>query len=285
MPALRRSVLYLPASNPRALVKARELPADVLVFDLEDAVAPDQKVAAREQLRSALALGGYGERELVVRVNGRGTPWHADDVSAVLGSAAHALCLPKVESAEEVRVVAALVERAGAGQALWAMAETPRGVLAIGAIAASHPLLQVIMLGTSDLVRDLRARHTPNREAVWYALSHCVMAARAHGLDVIDGVHLDLADDAGLAAACEQGRTLGFDGKSLIHPGQIAAANAAFSPSPRELERAARMIQAWEAAQALGQAVLVLDGKLVENLHVEEAGRLLRLQAAIERRS
>lgn len=285
MSALRRSVLYLPASNSRALEKARELPADVLVFDLEDAVAPDRKVVARGLLLEALASGGYGERELVVRVNGRDTPWHEDDVRAVLGSAAHALCLPKVEAAGEVCQVAAALELAGSGLALWAMAETPRGILRIGEIAASDPRLRVIMLGTSDLVRDLRARHTAQREAVWFALSQCVLAARAHGLDVIDGVHLDLTDAAGLVAACEQGRNLGFDGKSLIHPSQIGAANAAFGPSPQEVALARRTIEAWEHTRDQGQGVLVLDGRLVEHLHVEEAARLLRLQAAIERRS
>ena len=279
----RRSVLYLPASNARALAKARELPADVLVFDLEDAVAPERKEPAREQLLEALAQGGYGQRELVIRTNAAGTPWFDGDVEAVAASPAHALCLPKVEGAEELASVARRLEelRPGNGIALWSMAETPAGVFNIREIAAGSEKLEVIMMGTSDLSRELRARHTPGREALCFALSHCVLAARERGLDIIDGVHLDLADTEGHAEACRQGRDLGFDGKSLIHPAQIAAANVAFSPSPEEQEQARAMITAWAEAEAEGRGVLVLNGKLVENLHIEEARRTLAVAEAI----
>ena len=287
MSALRRSVLYMPASNPRALCKARELPADVLVFDLEDAVAPDQKEAARERLLEALAEGGYGSRELVVRVNARASPWFDADVAAVAGSAAHALCLPKVEQPADVLAVMERLQGAGAGAhlGLWVMAETPRGVFNIRQIAASHSRIQVIMLGTSDLTVELRARHTPGREPLLFALSQCIMAARESGIDVIDGVHLELGDPHGLARACTEGRELGFDGKSLIHPQQIAAANAAFSPGGEELLLARQIVEAWDSVVAEGRGVLVLKGKLIENLHVEQALRLLQLQGVIDRRN
>lgn len=279
----RRSVLYLPASNARALVKARELPADVLVFDLEDAVAPERKAPAREQLRDALAQGGYGQRELVVRINAETTPWFDADVEAVAASPAHALCLPKVERAEQLDTVARRLEqnRPGNAIALWSMAETPAGVFNVREIAARTEALEVIMMGTSDLSRELRARHTPGREALLFSLSHCVLAARECGLDIIDGVHLDLADREGHAEACRQGRDLGFDGKSLIHPAQLAAANAAFSPSLEEQDEARAMIAAWTEAEAEGRGVLVLNGKLVENLHIEEARRTLAVAEAI----
>jgi citrate lyase subunit beta/citryl-CoA lyase len=279
----RRSVLYLPASNARALVKARQLPADVLVFDLEDAVAPASKVRAREQLLVALEEGGYGHRELVVRVNARGTEWHEADLEAVAHSRAHALCLPKVEQAEDLTDTAWRLEQLASDRVftLWSMVETPTGVFNIRDIVTKSVGLEVIMMGTSDLTHELRARHTPGREPLLYALSHCVQAAREFGVDIIDGVHLDLADSVGCERACEQGRDLGFDGKSLIHPSQIAAANAAFSPSSEELDEARGMLEAWREAQASGQGVLVFRGKLVEHLHVDEARRMLALAEAI----
>lgn len=279
----RRSVLYMPGANARALDKARGLPADCLILDLEDAVAPAAKALAREQLATALREGGYGRREIVVRVNGLNTPWGRDDIAAVAKLGADAILFPKIESGAQVCEAVAALDAAGApaGLPVWIMAETPRAVQSIDAIAAAHPRLGAIVVGTSDLAKDLRVRHTPGRAGLLPSLALCVLAARAHGLDIIDGVHLDLNDDTGLAAACEQGRDLGFDGKSLIHPRQIAAANTAFAPAAEDMERARRIIDAWEAAQRDGQGVVLVDGRLVENLHVDEAYRTLSLNEAI----
>jgi len=281
-PRLRRSALYMPGSNVRALEKARALPADVLILDLEDAVAPDAKEAARARVVEALAAGGYGRRELAVRVNARSTPWGADDLAAVARSGAHAAVLPKVETPAQVREAADMLAAAGAPPdlALWAMVETPRGVLAADAVAGAHPRLACLVMGTSDLVKDLRARHVPGRAPLLHALSAVVLAARAHGLAVLDGVHLDLDDESGLAAACRQGADLGFDGKTLIHPRQIAAANTAFAPTAEEVAAARRIVDAHAAAAARGEGVTVADGRLVEALHVEEAMRTLALAEA-----
>jgi citrate lyase subunit beta/citryl-CoA lyase len=281
-PRLRRSALYMPGSNARALEKARTLPADALILDLEDAVAPDAKAAARGRVLGALAAGGYGRRELAVRANALSTPWGADDLAALARSGAHAVVLPKVEAGAEVRAAAALLDAAGAPPdlALWAMVETPRGVLAAAEIAGSHRRLACLVAGTSDLAKDLRARHVPGRAPLLHALSAVVLAARAHGLAALDGVHLDLDDDAGLAAACRQGAELGFDGKTLIHPRQIAAANAAFAPTAEEAAAARRVADAHAAAAARGEAVTVVDGRLVEALHVEDALRTLALADA-----
>lgn len=279
----RRSVLYMPGANARALDKARTLDADALILDLEDAVAPDAKAQARAQVAAALREGGYGRRECIVRVNALDTPWGADDVRAIAQAGAHAVLLPKVESADQLAVLAQALDAAGAPAdlPLWAMAETPLGFLRLDAIAGGHPRLAAIVVGTSDLVKDLHARHTPSRTETLLARSLAVMAARAHGLAVLDGVHLDLNDDTGLQDACRQGRDQGFDGKTLIHPRQIAAANAAFAPTPEELDSARKRLEAWRAAQAEGKGVAVVDGALVENLHAQEAERVLALAAAI----
>lgn len=279
----RRSCLFMPGANARALEKARRLPADVVIMDLEDAVAPDAKAVARESVGAALGAGGYGGRERVVRINARGTLWHDDDLAAVATMDVDAVCLPKVESADTVVAVVRRLEALGAPAQLrlWAMAETPRGVLAIESIAASHPRLAVLLMGTSDLARELRAEHTPERAAFNYALGRCVMAARATGLDIVDGVHLDLADSDGLRSVCRQAKVMGFDGKSLIHPAQIAVANEVFAPSEDELEVARRVIQAFDAAISEGSGVAVVDSRLVENLHVEIARRQLALADSI----
>ena len=281
----RRSALYMPGSNPRALEKARELPADVLILDLEDAVAPERKAEARAQVITAIAAGGYGERELLVRCNALDTPWGADDLRAMAHSGAHGLVLSKVNSAADVQAAARLLDEAGApGEpVLWIMAETARCILDIDAVAGAHRRLRGILMGTSDLARECRIRHTPGRAGFIPTLGLCVLAARAHGLEILDGVHLDLDDDEGLARQCEQGRDLGFDGKTLIHPKQLAAANAAFAPSPESLVRARRIIDAWQQASAGGKAVVVVDGRLVENLHVQEAERDLELAEGIGR--
>jgi len=280
----RRSVLYMPGANARALDKARTLDADVLILDLEDAVAPDAKAQARGQVAAALREGGYGRRECIVRVNALDTPWGLDDVRAIAQAGADAVLLPKVETPAQLAALAQALDAAGAPAdlPLWAMAETPLGFLRLDAIAGGHPRLAAIVVGTSDLVKDLHARHTPSRNETLLARSLAVMAARAHGLAVLDGVHLDLNDDAGLQDTCRQGRDQGFDGKTLIHPRQIAAANAAFAPTPEELDTARKRLDAWQAAQAEGKGVAVVDGALVENLHASEAERVLALAAAIQ---
>ena len=272
----------MPGANVRALEKARELPADALILDLEDAVAPDAKTAARANIAAALQAGGYGQRERVVRINHQSTPWGADDLAAFAGIALDAIALPKVESASEVQQVAECMQALGYPDevALWAMIETPRGVLAATAIAAAHPRLRVLVMGTSDLAKDLRVPHTPDRIGFVTSLSLCVLAARAQGIEILDGVHLNLEDEAGFRAACIQGRELGFDGKTLIHPKQIAAANDVFSPSAQDIARSRDIIAAWREAEAAGLGVVVLDGRLVENLHVDEARRTLALAGA-----
>jgi citrate lyase subunit beta/citryl-CoA lyase len=276
----------MPGSNARALEKARALDADGLILDLEDAVAPGAKGEARRLVLAALAHGGYGFRETVVRVNGPATAWGAEDLSAAGRSGADAVLLPKVESAAEVRAAEAALDAAGAPASLrlWCMIETPRGVLALPEIAAATPRLACLVAGTSDLVKDLRARHTPGRAEVLASLSLLVLAARANGLAALDGVHLDLADDAGFEAACRQGRDLGFDGKTLIHPRTIDAANRAFAPLAGDVAAARAVIEAHAAAERAGSGVAVLDGRLVEALHVEEARRTLALAEAISAR-
>ena len=279
----RRSVLYMPGSNSRAMEKSKLIPADVLVLDLEDAVAPDQKEAARTNILAALREGGYGRRELVVRINGLDTAWGDADLRAAATSGAHAICVPKVESAEQVQDIAARMQRYGAPaeQGLWVMAETPRGILNAQQIAGAHPRLSLLMLGTSDLAKDLRIPHRPDRIGFITSLSLCVLAARANGIDVLDGVHLNINDPEGLRAACEQGRALGFDGKTLIHPSQVEIANEVFGPDQSAVDHAHRVIAAWEGAKKQGMGVAVLDGKLVENLHAAEARRVLLIAEAI----
>ncbi|HUZ64790.1 MAG TPA: CoA ester lyase [Acetobacteraceae bacterium] len=279
----RRSVLYMPGSNARALEKAKTLPADALIFDLEDAVAPDAKAEARARVCAAAREGGYGLREIVIRANGLATPWGYADLSAIAISGAAAVLLPKVESAQQVRDAVAVIEAAGAPEtmAVWCMMETPRGALKAAEIAESHPRLAALVMGTSDLAKDLHAAHTPERLPFLTALGLCLLAARANGLAILDGVHLDLADDAGFEAACRQGLELGFDGKTLIHPKTIDTANRVFAPSEAEIDWSRRIIAAHEAAAAEGKGVVLVDGKLIENLHVAAARRLVAMAAAI----
>jgi citrate lyase subunit beta/citryl-CoA lyase len=283
----RRSVLYVPGSNRRALEKARAVAADALILDLEDAVAPSAKEEARRAVGEAIAAGGFGHRELALRVNGPSTPWGAEDLAFAARAGADAVVLPKVERPEEVRAADAALAAAGAPEslALWCMIETPRGVLAAAAIAAASARLACLVAGTSDLVKDLRARHTPGRAEVLVALGTVLLAARASGLAALDGVHLDLADDAGFEAACRQGRDLGFDGKTLIHPRTIEAANRTFAPAEAELAEAREIIAAHARAAAAAQGVVVVGGRLVEALHVEAAHRLVALAEAIAARS
>ena len=282
-PRPRRSALYMPGANTRALEKARGLPADVLILDLEDAVAPDAKAQARANVAAALAQGGYGKRELVLRVNGLATPWGHADLTAAAAMALDAVLLPKVESADAVRQAEAVLAAAGAPAhlALWCMMETPLGMLHAEAIAAASPRVACLVMGTSDLAKDLHARHTRDRLPMLTSLGLCLLAARAYGLAILDGVHLDLADDEGFAASCAQGRDLGFDGKTLIHPKTLAAANAAFAPAPEEVAWSRRIIAAHAEAEAAGKGVVLVDGRLIENLHVDGARRTVALAEQI----
>lgn len=280
----RRSVLFMPGSNARAMEKARSLPADVVILDLEDAVAPDAKEPARAQVVAAVRAGGYGRREVVVRVNGLGTPWGAADLAGAATAGADAVLLPKVESGQSVADALRVLDGHGGPAALdvWCMVETPRGVLHAAAIASAGPRVAALVMGTSDLTKDLHARHTRDRVPLLASLSLCVLAARAAGVAALDGVHLDLDDDAGFEAACRQAADLGFDGKTLIHPTQIATANAVFAPAPEDVAWARRVIAAHAEAVAHGRGVVLLDGRLIENLHVEEARRVVALADAIE---
>jgi len=279
----RRSVLYMPGANTRALEKAKSLPADSLILDLEDAVAPDAKAQARENIRTALDTG-FGHREAVVRINGLNTQWGLDDLKAFADTKADAILLPKVESASQIQKVASLLKQFNPANTMkiWAMIETPLAIFHLPEIASSHPMLEALVLGTSDLVKDLHARHTPSRVETQTALSLSVLAARAHQLCVLDGVHLTLEDEEGLKQSCVQGRDMGFDGKTLIHPSQIAFANEIFGPSSEEIEEAKQRINAYDAAISSGAGIVLLNGKLVEELHIQDAKRILALADAIE---
>ncbi|MGQ3298271.1 HpcH/HpaI aldolase/citrate lyase family protein [Reyranella sp.] len=280
----RRSVLYMPGANTRALEKARTLPADALIFDLEDAVAPDAKEAARANVVAAAQSRGYGKREIAIRCNGLATPWGAADITAIAKSGADAVVVPKVESAAEVASVIGLLDAAGAPEsmAVWAMMETPKGILRAEEVAGAHPRLTLFIMGTNDLVKDMRARHTPMRLPMITALGLGMLAARAHGLTILDGVYNDIQDAEGFRAVCQQGLEMGFDGKTLIHPTQVEPCNEVFAPSAAELEMAAKIVTAFKAAQAEGKGVVTVDGRMIENLHVDQAERALALATAIK---
>jgi len=272
-----RSVLYIPGSKPRALDKARGLPVDAIIFDLEDAVSADEKENARDTLKAALAEGGYGARVKIVRINGLDTGWGADDARAVRDMDVDAVLLPKVGSAADLD---ALAEITGA-LPIWAMMETPRGMLNAAEIAA-HPRLAGMVMGTNDLAKELQTRFRPDRLPMMAGLGLCLLAAKAEGLVIVDGVYNAFKDDEGLAVECAQGRDMGFDGKTLIHPAQVAVTNAAFAPSEEEIDLARRQIAAFEETEASGQGVAVVDGKIVENLHVVTAREILAKAEAIE---
>jgi citrate lyase subunit beta/citryl-CoA lyase len=280
----RRSVLYMPGANTRALEKARTLPADALIFDLEDAVAPEAKEAARTNVVLAAESKAYGKREIAIRCNGLGTPWGEADIEAIAKSGADAILVPKVESAAQVTHVMSLLDTAGAptDMAVWAMMETPKGILRAEEIAGAHPRLGLFVMGTNDLVKDMRARHTPMRLPMITALGIGMLAARAHGLAILDGVYNDIQDAAGFRAVCQQGLEMGFDGKTLIHPSQVEPCNEVFAPSAAELEMAGKIVAAFKAAQAEGKGVATVDGRMIENLHVEQAERALALASAIK---
>jgi citrate lyase subunit beta / citryl-CoA lyase len=280
----RRSVLYMPGHNERALEKATTLPVDGLILDLEDAVAPDHKAAARDSACAAAASGRYGGREVAIRVNGTGTQWHDDDLAAACAAGPDGIVVPKVDSADEVRSLVAALERHGAPERtrLWAMVETPEAVLAAGEIASASARLAVLVMGTNDLVKELGARHVPGREPLLTALSLTLLAARRSGVVVLDGVYNDVTDLDGFEAECRQGRDLGFDGKTLIHPGQVGPCNAAFAPSADEVQEAYEIVATWEAGQGTG--VVTHRGKMVENLHVEIARTVIATDEAIRNR-
>ncbi len=279
----RRSALYLPGNNARALEKGKTLPADVLIFDLEDAVGPDAKADSRTKVCDAVASGSYSPREVVVRINGLGTDWHDDDLAAVAASPAHGVLVPKVETGDQVRALAATLERLDAPESLqlWVMIETPRSFLKADEIASASQRLAALVVGTNDLVNDLHALHVPGRAPVLPALAMAVLGARAAGKVVLDGVFNDITDAGGFRADARQGREMGFDGKTLIHPSQIAPANELFGPSPDELADARKIVAAYERAQAAGNSVITVDGRMIESLHVRNAERILGLAERI----
>ena len=261
-----RSVLYIPGSKERALEKATTLAADAIIFDLEDAVAIEEKPRARELLAQTLASKDYGKRARIVRINGLDTAWGREDIAAFVGAKIEAILIPKVNSAADVEAVAALIPEVD----LWAMMETPLGMLNAAEIAA-HPRLKGMVMGTNDLAKDLGTRFRQDRLPMMAGLGLCLLAARAHGVTIVDGVYNAFKDAEGLRFECEQGRDMGFDGKTLIHPDQLEIANEAFAPSEAEIDLARRQIAAFEAAEAAGQGVAVVDGKIVENLHIVTA--------------
>ena len=280
----RRSVLYMPGNNERALEKAKSLPVDALILDLEDAVGPDHKATARKNACAAAASGAYGSREVTVRVNGSSTEWHDDDLAAACAAGPDGIVVPKVDSADEVRSLVEAMKRHRAPERtrLWAMVETPEAVLAVGEIASAAPRLAVLVMGTNDLVKELGARHVPSRAPLLTALSLSVLAARRSGVAILDGVYNDVTDADGLEAECRQGRDLGFDGKTLIHPGQVDPCNRVFAPSEDEVADARELLAAWDAGSGAG--VVTHRGRMVENLHVETARRLIATDEAIRAR-
>ncbi len=279
---LRRSCLFMPAANERALAKATTLDCDAVLFDLEDAVAPEAKPIARERVTAALARHDYGRRERILRVNALDTPWGFEDLQLAARLPIDAVLLPKVEAPRQLRDAATALEGAGrGGLPLWVMIETPRGVLNADRIMAAAPAPAVLVIGTNDLGRELRLPPDAGREAFAWTFGHCVMAARAHGADVLDGVHNRIGDPEGLAAACQQARALGFDGKTLIHPGQIEIANAVFSPTAEELQEARALLAAWDEAQRAGVGVVTFRDRMIEALHANAARRVLELHGNI----
>jgi citrate lyase subunit beta/citryl-CoA lyase len=279
----RRSVLYMPGANERALEKAKDIPADALILDLEDAVAPDAKPEARERVCAAVAGGGYGNRELIIRANGLGTEWHDEDLAAAAKAGPDAVLVPKVNSAAEVHAIEAALAAAGAPEhtKVWAMLETPVAVLHAEEICSASERLTVLVMGTNDLVKELHAVRVADRHPLLTSLKLCLLGARAAGKVILDGVYNDIKDEAGFLAECRQGREMGFDGKTLIHPSQVEPCNGVFAPDDDAVDLARRTIAAFEEAQAEGRGVVTLDGRMIENLHVEEARRVLAITDAI----
>ena len=279
----RRSVLYMPGANERALEKAKTIPADALILDLEDAVAPDAKAEARARVCAAAASGDYGRKEVTIRANGLDTPWHADDLRAIAEAGPAAVVVPKINSAADVAAVERALEAGGAPShtRIWAMLETPIAVLHAEEIATASERLSVLVLGTNDLAKELHAEHVPGRQPLLAGLSHCLHAARLAGKVILDGVYNDIKDPDGFLAECVQGRQLGFDGKTLIHPTQVEPCNDTFAPGEEELTRSRGLILAFEEAQADGRGVATYEGRMIENMHVDNARRAIAMAEAI----
>ena len=278
----RRSVLYMPAANERALEKAKEIPADALIFDLEDAVSPESKEVARAQACAAVSSAEYGNRELTIRCNGLETPWGVDDILAAASAAPAAVVIPKVDGPEYLDRVSSLLDEGGAPAStrIWAMVETPSGILEVDQIAR-HERMEVMVLGTNDMAKELRATITPDRQALLPHLARCLVSVRAADKGILDGVYNDIQDDTGFASVCLQGAQMGFDGKTLIHPSQVAPTNEIFAPSWDQLPFHRRVIEEFESGENDGRGVLTIDGKMIENLHVDEARRVLAVAEAI----
>jgi citrate lyase subunit beta / citryl-CoA lyase len=279
----RRSVLYMPGANERALTKAETLPADALILDLEDAVAPDAKADARDRVCEAAASDRYGAREVTIRINGIGTPWHDDDLRAAAAAGPAAVVVPKVDSADAVHAIDKALDAGGAPDhtAIWAMIETPVAMLHAEEVSRASDRLTVLVMGTNDLAKELQAEHVPGRQPLLTGLGLSLLAARATGKVILDGVYNDIKDAEGFEAECVQGRQMGFDGKTLIHPSQLEPCNRVFAPTADEVDRARRIIDAFEQAEAEGRGVVTVDGRMIENLHVDQARRTLAVTAAI----
>ncbi|CAN5468230.1 CoA ester lyase [soil metagenome] len=282
----RRSVLYMPGANERALEKAKGLAADALILDLEDAVAPDAKAEARERVCAAASSGEYGTKEVAIRVNGLTTQWHAEDIAAAAKAGPAAVVVPKVDSVEDVHAIVRGLEAAGAPDhtKIWAMVETPVAMLHAEAIAGASERLTVLVMGTNDLAKELHAEHVPGRQPLLTGLGLCLLAARATGKVILDGVYNDIKDPDGFEAECLQGRQMGFDGKTLIHPSQIDPTNSVWAPTTEAIDDAAALIATFEAAIAAGKGVVTHNGRMIENLHVDNARRILAVAEAIAAR-
>ncbi|MDZ7673515.1 MAG: CoA ester lyase [Acidimicrobiales bacterium] len=279
----RRSVLYMPGANERALDKAKTIPADSLILDLEDAVAPDAKAEARDRVCTAAQSGEYGQREIAIRANSRDTEWHDDDVAAIAQAGPHAIVVPKVDELADVHAIEASLEKAGAPDhtAIWAMVETPFAMLHAEEIAAASERLTVLVMGTNDLAKELRAQHVPGRQPLLTGLGLCLLAARASDTVILDGVYNDIKNEQGFLDECRQGAQMGFDGKTLIHPSQVEPCNEVFAPTAEAVDDAREVITAWEEAEREGRGVVTVDGRMIENLHVDEARRVLAQSEAI----
>jgi len=286
----RRSVLYMPGSNARALEKAKTLPADGVILDLEDAVAPDAKAAARDQVVAAVKAGGFGAREVFIRINGLDTPWTADDLNAAAAAAPDAILIPKISNAEQLEMIAArlLGMHSDRRVRIWAMIETPTAIFNVRQIAAAatdaETRLAGFVMGTNDLAKETRARQVPGRAPMVAWLSTCVLAAREYGIDILDGVYNDISNTEGFAQECAQARDFGFDGKTLIHPNQIEACNAAFSPAPDEVAQARKIIAAFDLPENREKGVVQIDGRMVERMHADMARRTVAIAEAIAAR-
>lgn len=279
----RRSVLYMPSSKERALEKAQTIPTDALILDLEDAVSPDAKDVARENACAAATSGLYGRREITIRINGEDTAWYAADLAAAAKAGPDAIVVPKVNSAEQVKRLVGAIEQAGAPDhtTLWAMVETPIAMLHVEEIAAASDRLSVLVMGTNDLAKELYASHVPGRAPLLTGLSLCLLAARAHGKAIVDGVYNNVRDPEGFLAEAQQGKEMGFDGKTLLHPDQVGPCNEVFAPSAQEIEDAHGMIAAFDEGMARGEGIVTYNGRIVENLHVESARRILAIDEAV----